>query len=74
MPPLIPSAPDGSNSELEVVLHATIVRLVIDGCANQLDALAYATEVYMAAVGEREARREERAAPKKKWRWPWSDE
>lgn len=56
------------------MLHATIVRLVIDNCADRFDALAFATDIYMIAVDEREARREERAAPKRGWRWPWSDE
>jgi hypothetical protein len=70
IPPLEASRPDGSASELEVVIAETDCRLVLDDAADQVDALAAAITAYIEAVEQREARRN--APPQRAgWVWPW---
>lgn len=70
IPALEPSSPDGSASELEVIIAETDCRLAIDNTADQLDALIIAVQGYVAAVLNREARRNA-PPPKRAWTWPW---
>lgn len=71
VPPLEPSARDGSATELEVIIAETDCRLVIDDVADQLDALILAVQAYVEAVLARDARRTAPAERKRAWRWPW---